>query len=172
MPERTLIWNPNSPTAKRVILLRHAEKTGQQGDRGLSPKGHARAQALASLPEFLGRIDAIIAAKSSNKSARPVQTVEPLARALDLPIETQWDTYDIVDLATTVTGDAHGGKQVVICWRHDTIQALAHALGAPDAPVWPADLYDRVWLLTRSSGGTNLRTLRQHVRTGMLQLEL
>lgn len=172
MTDHTLIWTPDSPKAKRFILLRHAEKTGQPGDRGLSPKGRARAQALVSLPESLGRIDVIVAAKSSNKSARPVKTVEPLAGALGLPIEARWDTCDFADLATTLTGGGHNGKQIVICWRHDTIQLLAHALGASEAPAWPVGLYDRVWMITCSIRRTNLRTLRQNIRTGVIQFEI
>ena len=66
----------------RVILMRHAEKTGQPGDRGLSEAGQRRARLLAAaIPRQLGPIDQLIAARSTPNSARPELTLEPFAAA-------------------------------------------------------------------------------------------
>ena len=66
----------------RLIVLRHAEKTGDRRDRDLSPAGHERAMRLVPyVLETFGRPDFLIAAKSSDRSRRPVETIEPLAAA-------------------------------------------------------------------------------------------
>jgi hypothetical protein len=153
------------------VILRHAEKTGLPDDRHLSPAGHDRALALRALPECLGAIHAIIAAQSVQKSARPKETVEPLAAKLGLPIITSWNTYDLGDLAAALKHDVSlAGKQILICWRHDALQALAQALGARDAPSWPNTLYDRVWLATYSADGVELLALRQILAGGSIRL--
>ena len=171
MAASSLIWQISAPTTRRYIIIRHAEKTGLPGDRDLSSEGLARAQALQSLPETLGTIDAIIAARSVAKSARPVETVEPLAAILGLPIDIRWNTHDIDDLVSTVSGDSWlDGKQILICWRHDALQALAQALGAQDASPWPSALYDRIWLLTVSRGSVHLGALRQILTKNIIRL--
>lgn len=166
-----LFWKPSEAKARRFVILRHAEKTGLSGDRDLSSEGRERADALRSLPQALGTLDAIFAATSVPKSARPVQTVEPLARKLALPIDTRWNTHDVSDLAMTILADRSlDRKQIVICWRHDALQALAQALGARDAPAWPNTLYDRVWLLTRTADAVDLLSLRQIIENGGIEL--
>lgn len=133
----------------RVILIRHAQKTGIQGDRDLSELGRQRAEILLSgVVKTVDRIDHIIAAKSSRKSQRPRLTVEPYATAHGIPIDESWDTNDHEQLASELLSSGkYRDKNVLICWRHDTLEALAHALGASQAPAWREDLYDRIWLL-------------------------
>ena len=133
----------------RVILIRHAQKTGIPGDRDLSELGIQRAKALLSnVTRRVEKIVTIIAAKSSRKSRRPRLTVEPFAEALGTAIEESWDTEDYQALASHLLHSGHyQGKAVLICWRHDTLQDLAQALGAGQAPSWGPDLYDRIWLL-------------------------
>lgn len=137
----------------RVVLIRHAQKTGEPNDRDLSDLGRQRAEVLLSrVAEIVDRIDYIIAAKSSRKSRRPRLTVEPYATVHGLPIDESWDTWDYEQLASTLLGsEKYEGKNVLICWRHDTLEALAHALGARQAPSWPEPLYDRIWLLDLST---------------------
>jgi hypothetical protein len=171
LSSHSLSWRPPDATAKRFVILRHAEKTGLPADRHLSPAGHDRALALCTLPEYLGAIHAIIAAQSVPKSVRPKETVEPLAAKLGLPIITSWNTHDLGDLASALKHDVSlAGKQILICWRHDALQALAHALGARDAPSWPNTLYDRIWLATCSADGVELLALRQIFADGSIRL--
>lgn len=158
---------PVQPQSDRavVVLIRHAEKTGRLGDRGLSETGWRRAKALASaLPLQVGTIDALIAAKSTGKSARPVQTVEPLAEALGLSVDQSWNTEDYAALAAALREKAeYQGRQVLACWRHDTLPQLARALGAADAGPWPESLYDRIWVLRLLKDGARLSEMRQDV---------
>jgi len=117
----------------RLIVLRHAEKTGDRRDRNLSPAGHERAARLVPyILESFGRPDFLIAAKSSDRSRRPVETIEPLAAALGLEIKSKFDD-DEVDALVAALGEkrAYRGKFGVISWRHSDIPRLVATLGAP-----------------------------------------
>lgn len=143
---------------QRLVLMRHAEKTGNPSDPALSERGAWRAEALvAAIPRQLGTIDFVIAAKSTMKSARPYLTVEPFARSAGLAIDEQWNTRDVGAVASAVLGDAaYIGRSGLICWRHDTLQGLARSLGAQDAPVWLEEIYDRFWILDYDPAGAVL----------------
>lgn len=110
---------------------------------------------------MFGRIDAIFAAAPSKKSNRPVETVQPLAAALNLDIEARWGTWDYEDLAAQVLGEPKfSGRTILICWRHDALQALARALGADEAGPWPETLYDRMWVIRPGDAANPLTEAR------------
>ncbi|HYG26123.1 MAG TPA: hypothetical protein VD906_04390 [Caulobacteraceae bacterium] len=133
---------------KRLILLRHAEKTGFAGDADLSLEGVRRAAILAdAIPQTFGGIDFIIAARSRTTSRRPYLTVEPLAAALGLAVQEDWDDAEGEALAKALWSGKRYSGQGVICWRHNALQALAKVLGAQEAPPWPRPVYDRFWVL-------------------------
>ena len=117
----------------RLIVLRHAEKTGDRRDRNLSPAGLERAARLVPyVLETFGRPDFLIAAKSSGRSRRPVETIEPLATALGLEIKSQFDDDEVGGLVAALGEKrAYRGKFGVISWRHSDIPRLVAALGAP-----------------------------------------
>jgi hypothetical protein len=118
----------------RLLVLRHAEKTGDRRDRNLSPAGHERAARLVPyvLATF-GRPDFLIAAKSSDRSRRPVETIEPLGSALDLEINSKFDDGEVEGLVASLGEKrAYRGKFGVISWRRSDIPRLVAALGAPD----------------------------------------
>jgi hypothetical protein len=146
-----------------MVLIRHAEKTGRPDDPGLSALGQQRASALADM--FVARWglpDFIIACRSTAKSTRPVDTVLPLATKLGLPILDRWSTQDFAHLAVAVANDAiYACKAILICWRHDTLQPLANALGAPDAPPWPSTQYDCAWVIRPMIVGADLSICHQ-----------
>ncbi len=117
----------------RLIVLRHAEKTGDRRDRNLSPAGHERAARLVPyVLESFGRPDFLIAAKSSDRSRRPVETIEPLAAALGLEIKSKFDDAE-VDALVAALGEkrAYRSKFGVVSWRHSDIPRLVATLGAP-----------------------------------------
>ena len=71
----------NSSAPGEVLLIRHAEEPKKGPD--LSDEGRARANSLVGMFEHpLMQPANIYAAKSSKQSARPVQTCEPLAKAI------------------------------------------------------------------------------------------
>ncbi len=97
----------------RLIVLRHAEKTGDKRDRNLSPAGHERAARLVPyVLETFGRPDFLIAAKSSGRSRRPVETIEPLATALGLEIKSKFDDDEVDDLVEVTGRETSLSRQV------------------------------------------------------------
>jgi hypothetical protein len=159
------------PGPCQMVLLRHAEKTGRPQDSGLSPQGQRRAGALAEVfAAQFGLPDVIIACRSTVKSTRPVDTVRPLASQLGLAIADGWGTQDYGALAEAVTGAAsYANKSILICWRHDTLQALAQALGAADPPPWPETLYDCVWILRPTGTGVDFEIGRQGISPHLIE---
>src|SRR5262245_55579619 len=100
-------------------------------------------------PQFI-RPDILIATKQGKISNRPVETITPLAAALGLPINAGHEDKAFGTLADHVlTHDKFDNKIVFICWHHETLPALADALGIcdPQPKPWPDDVFDRIWQL-------------------------
>ena len=117
----------------RLLVMRHAEKTGDDGDPRLSSKGAERAQRLADyIPQTFGGIDFIFAARDSKKSMRPRETVEPLAKALGLEIDGRFD-----DEEPSRKSSGRWPKPLMLARPAPLMAALRtagpdRALGAPD----------------------------------------
>lgn len=150
-------WSAQAMPAQ-VILIRHAEKYENRAMIHLSPKGLTRAQALSQFFQSDPRVvefgpPAAIIAQSpteKKKSVRPLETVEPLSKALGLPVISQF-TYG--QSAQTVnwlkSQREYDGKNVLICSQHMDIDDFALALGVKDLRprTWPHETYDRFYLL-------------------------
>lgn len=147
--------------------MRHAEKTGEAGDRGLSPPGTARAERLATwIPEAFGRPDFLVAAADSPKSRRSNLTLEPLARGTGLPIDDAVENADFKVLAARLLADPrYTGKFVVVAWHQGKLPKLANALGAPARSYpdkWGRETFDRILRLDYGEGGTpKIEEIRQ-----------
>lgn len=144
---------------RTIALMRHAEKTGEVGDRGLSPAGTARAERLATwIPEAFGRPDFLIAAADSPKSRRSNLTLEPLARGTGLPIDDAVENAEFDVLAVRLLADPrYTGKFVVVAWHQGKLPKLADALGAPAGSYpdkWGRETFDRILRLDYGEGGT------------------
>jgi hypothetical protein len=167
------------------MLIRHAEKPsgdaqgvderGNPDPASLSVRGWQRAGALVryfSEPERMAgpyaveRPVALYAARSHPRSARPVHTVEPLARALQLSVNAD-HASDAGPDALLAAATAWGGP-VLICWRHETLPDLARSLLGDDvAPfTWDEHCYDRVWVLARVDGQWQFRETAQRLLDG------
>src|SRR5579862_5355950 len=88
----------NTKFPQQILIIRHAEKTGDKDDIHLSKAGQERAEVLYKLfeaskerPEPFPTPDFIFAASKSKDSNRPIETVTPLAKKLKLTII---DTFD------------------------------------------------------------------------------
>ena len=137
-----------------MLVIRHAEKTGSRDDRGLSAAGETRARAYADYFRHLAidgapvRIDTLIASSDSDASARPRLTLEPLSKAIGLPIETPFANKQVKDFAHWLEAAPRG--TVLIAWHHGKLAKLIEHLGANPATLlpggaWPDDVYD--WLI-------------------------
>ena len=131
VPYRASPFPPGTGPA-RIVVLRHAEKTGDKRDPLLSAAGVRRADMLVEyIPAMFGRPDFLIAAKTSKRSRRPVQTLEPIAAALALPVRAKIDDDDSDDLVEMLRDKPrYQGKFGVVCWRHSELPELLAMLGA------------------------------------------
>lgn len=125
-----------------ILVIRHAEKPDSGYE--LSPAGVARAAAYVNyfknykLDEQPLKIDAIFATADSKNSHRPRLTVTPTAQALGLTIESPFKDRDFQKLADELKAAPHG-HTILICWHHEEIPNLIHALGADAAKLIPGD---------------------------------
>ena len=106
---------PSGPANATILLIRHAEKP--ESGVGLSEAGEKRARAypgffekfqIDSLPVHL---DFLIATRDSDNSQRPKLTLQPLAAALHLPLETQFKNKDFGLLAEQLRAPKYHGKR-------------------------------------------------------------
>ena len=134
--------------AKKIMVIRHAEKPVPEGANGveadgrpagpdsLSAIGWDRARALVNFfavptAERIERPDYVFAAAVEVSSQRPRQTVSPLAASLRPPsgagpaVNVQYPKEDIAGVTTAVMS-ANG--IVLICWEHKMIPPLVAKL--------------------------------------------
>lgn len=158
----------------RLMFIRHAEEPGGHGappqgvtqdgqndPDSLSVRGWTRAGALIGLfdprdadgaplptrPEVARPTTVIAADPGRNRSKRSLQTVTPLAAALNLPIDSRYaasQTREVADLAVASTGP------VLVAWRHEKLNEILMAIPGvtPTPPPWPANRYDLIYVLT------------------------
>jgi hypothetical protein len=123
-----------------VLIVRHAEKpeSGQE----LSPEGSQRAEAYV---KYFGdfqlegrplKLDSLFAAADSKNSHRPRLTLEPLSRALHLPLDTSFKDKEPESLADALKSKPRG-KTILVCWHHGKMPELLRALGADPAALLP-----------------------------------
>jgi hypothetical protein len=144
------------PKSATLLVIRHAEKPGDPDDTGLTPAGQARAHAYVAYFQTLTldkeRIAApswLIAKADEAESRRAVLTLEPLAAALGLPIDSELREEQTRELAQRLHEEArYDGATTLVCWSHKHLPKLVKALGAPKSLLpddWPEGVFD--WLL-------------------------
>ena len=133
-----------------VLLIRHAEKLDSGADPGLSSRGRERAANLATM-----LADAGVRRVLSTDYRRTRETVEPLATALDLRVET-YDPRELEALAARLL--AVEGPSVVVGHSNTTPALVALLGGEPGSPIDDASEFDRLYVLHRTASG-NVSTL-------------
>jgi hypothetical protein len=168
----------SGPKNALVLIIRHAENPAN--GHGLSPRGEERAKAYKDY--FLNftvdskRLEpqAVVVAADSKHSHRPRLTVEPFAKAANLPIDNRFADKQPADLATELRAN-YQGKVILVCWHHGQIPALLRALGiAPETLVpggkWPRDVYDWVIMVSFDENGRvipeSTRRINEHLLPG------
>ncbi len=142
----------------QIIVIRHAEKPDDPENVHLSLKGRQRAMALVpyltETPELAAHgLPAALFATSAQKlgrSLRPQETLEPLAKMLNLPLRTPFQNKEYELLARYVTTNADfRGKTVVICWVNEYMPELLESLGANNLSrkKWKSGSFDRTYLI-------------------------
>ena len=140
-------------TNARILLMRHAEKTGDPTDPHLSQDGYARADRLADyIPATFGQPQFIIASSISKGSVRSIETMKPLSDRFGVPTDATHAAQDYGALASQLLSDPrYAGTLIVISWHHANIPSLAQALGAkpgsyPDP--WDPQVFNLILDLT------------------------
>ncbi|HZY86891.1 MAG TPA: hypothetical protein VFE78_18805 [Gemmataceae bacterium] len=106
--------------------------------------------------------DFLFAAKASANSNRPVETITPLAVALQLEMNAKHSDDDYPKVASDILTNAkYARKVVLVCWHHGNIPRLAEALGAQGPLLWPGGVFDRVWQITYADGSASFQNLPQ-----------
>lgn len=144
-----LAWFFESQATTTVIFVRHAEKASAPAeDPGLSPEGRARAAELRRQlveADVIAGVDVIY----STPYRRTMETAEPLAQALGIPIRRynpQPAQYEEV-LEGIVR--EHKGKIILIVGHSNTIPGLIAELGASKkVPPIAEDEYDNLYLIS------------------------
>jgi hypothetical protein len=119
-------------TPAKVMVMRHAEKLDDPNDPNLSPAGKARAAALVAwYPATFGLPDFIFATAISKHSERPIQTVQPMAQQLGIPLDVTFADQDYGALAKALLASSNfAGRTILVCWHHGNIPPLMRSLGA------------------------------------------
>jgi broad specificity phosphatase PhoE len=148
----TAAAQPGEPTI--IYLVRHAEKTDEANDPGLTEAGRQRALELARLLH-----DAGIGTIYSTEFARTRDTVAPLAEQLGLQIQI-YDWQQMQELAASMV--RRGGRYLVV-GHSDTTPELVAMLGGEPGPVIdePGE-YDRLYVVSVAPDGGVTTKLRRY----------
>ena len=160
-----------------LLIIRHAESP--ESGHGLSPRGEERAKAYANYFQNFTvdskRLEpnAVLVAADSKHSHRPRLTVQPFAKAANLPIDNRFANKQPADLATELRTN-YQGKIILVCWHHGQIPALLRALGAsPEALLpngkWPRDVYDWVIIFSFDENGYAIPGSTKRINEHLLQ---
>ncbi|MBS0232912.1 MAG: histidine phosphatase family protein [Proteobacteria bacterium] len=144
---RTTGYRGRGPS--RILLMRHAEKTGNADDFYLSAEGMRRAENLVTyLPRTFGHPDFAYAAARSKRSVRSIETMKPLAAALGIEMQYHIEDKEFELLVTEIFSKSeHHGKTILVCWHHGKLPEIAARLGGqrgsfPDP--WPQDVFNLI----------------------------
>lgn len=166
------------PKNSVVLIIRHAENPAD--GHGLSPRGKERAEGYKNYFQNFTvdgkrrEPEAIIVAADSKQSHRPRLTVQPFAKAANLPIDNRFANKQPADLAAELRAN-YQGKTVLVCWHHGEIPALLRALGAAPETLlpngkWPRDVYDWVIMVSFNENGHvipgSTRRITEHLLPG------
>ncbi len=152
------------PKNTNIVLVRHAEKPSSGAS--LAPAGAERAHAY--VPYFQNyvlqppnkksaslQLQYLFASADSANSDRPDLTLLQLSAAIMVAINTKYSDQDYKKAANDILQSSqYDNSNILICWHHGEILALAAALGVnplklPSSSSWPSTWPGHVygWLL-------------------------
>jgi len=142
-----LAWFFESQATTTIIFVRHAEQTSHdEADPSLSDAGRRR---VAELTRQLADADVVagIDAVYSTPFKRSQETVQPIADALDLPI----NSYSATDTETVLENimENHKGQIILVVGHSNTVPALIANLGASkNVPPIAQDEFDNIYIIS------------------------
>jgi len=142
-----LAWFFESQATTTIVFVRHAEKALEPADDpGLSEAGQRR---VAELTRQLVDADVVagIDAVYSTPFRRTQETAQPIADALDLPVNT-YDPSDTEEVLDTILRN-HKGKIVLVVGHSNTVPVLIANLGASKkVPAIHESEYDNIYIIS------------------------
>ncbi len=135
---------PPAHAQEVVYLIRHAEQVLDVEDPPLTEAGHQRAKAWAALLR-----DANIKVIYTSKKRRTKQTGEPIAQALNIPLETlpRRDVSGLVERLRT----RHADDAILIVSHSRTVPTLLSELGHWEDVTIERDDYDNLFIVVPQS---------------------
>lgn len=149
------------PAADVILIIRHGEKNQDKNDHTLNALGLERAKRLVGFftkpKPGIFTPTAIWASKGKTASMRPLQTVQPLAATLGLPINTVYDFENAESTVGKALAKLHG--VTLASAEHTAIPGVCKQFklskNSPKVPkAWPSAIFSLVWTFTRQSDGT------------------
>ncbi len=142
-----LAWFFESQATTTMIFVRHAEKAGPSSENpGLSAAGQRRAAELARQlvdADVVAGIDAIY----STDYRRTKETAQPIADALDLPVNIYEPAEDNEPIVDKMVKD-HKGKIILVVGHSNTVPVMIADLGASKkVPPIAEDEYDNIYII-------------------------
>ncbi len=142
-----LAWFFESQATTTVIFVRHAEKELEPpDDPDLSEAGRRRVAELTRQlvdADVVAGVDAIY----STPYKRTLQTAQPLADALDLPVQ-RYDPDDNEAVLETILA-THKGRIILVVGHSDTVPGLIADLGASkNVPAIADTEYDNIYIVS------------------------
>jgi len=142
-----LAWFFESQATTTIIFVRHAEKAVvPAGDPSLSQAGRRRVAELTRQlvdADVVAGVDAIY----STPFNRTRETVQPLADALNLPINA-YDAADTEEILETIL-KLHKGKIILVVGHGNTVPVLIANLGASKkVPPIEQNEYDNIYVIS------------------------
>ncbi len=143
-----LAWFFESQATTTMIFVRHAERAGTASeDPGLTAEGQRRAAELARQlvdADVVAGIDAIY----STPFRRTKETVQPIAEALDLPINIYDAAEDYEPIVDKMVRD-HKGKIILVVGHSNTVPIMIADLGASKkVPAIAENEYDNIYIIS------------------------
>eukprot|EP00494_Astrolonche_serrata_P029481 UN29748 len=127
----TVVSRPKVPRCKaRIFIMRHGEK--DYNSVHLSKVGAERAEFIANNYNeiFYPHIPNIIYATAAGKhSNREFETIEPLAKTLNIKIRNQYHNMEWPSMTKEINDNIQCGDNILICWHHGEIANIIDDLG-------------------------------------------
>jgi len=135
--------------AKLAMIIRHGEKISDSSS-GLSSKGMARAYCLVNAFGNNGTYatpEKIYAQSPTEKqqSTRPRDTVEPLAKILNIQLTLSYTSGQIKKLTKNIMNTSE--EVVLVSWSNDNIPEIAEKFGINSPPYWNSEVFDDIWMI-------------------------
>lgn len=152
-----------APAQVIIIPTGEVDASGNLTEQGLERAG-ALPEYISFTPNllFYGVPASIFAARPTSLSSDNTQacmlTVGPTAQTLKLPIHGGYSKLQNRNIASFILSNPnYNGKNILICWRPDSIQALAEAFGVSSPPTFSRAVFNEAWVITFSPTASLMR---------------